>query len=206
MKPLQLVIGGGIGSGKSRVGRLLVERGFAVLDADRVGHSILSGDHPVARRVAERWPDAVTTGGTIDRRALGRIVFGDRDQLAELEAITHPAIRDGIAGWAREAGRRPAAVEIPILADLVDGSWLWVIIEAPLELRKKRLRGRGMSDGEVEARLASQPSHGEWLDAADFVIGNAGTPEQLGRALDDTLARIMASTRARSAADPTGAG
>lgn len=206
MKPLRLVIGGGIGSGKSRVGRLLVERGFAVLDADRVGHSILSGDHPVARRVAERWPDAVTTGGTIDRRALGRIVFGDRDQLAELEAITHPAIRDGIAGWAREAGRRPAAVEIPILADLVDGSWLWVIIEAPLELRKKRLRGRGMSDGEVEARLASQPSHGEWLDAADFVIGNAGTPEQLGRALDDTLARIMASTRARSAADPTGAG
>lgn len=206
MKPLRLVIGGGIGSGKSRVGRLLVERGFAVLDADRVGHSILSGDHPVARRVAERWPDAVTTGGTIDRRALGRIVFGDRDQLAELEAITHPAIRDGIAGWAREAGRRPAAVEIPILADLVDGSWLWVIIEAPLELRKKRLRGRDMSDGEVEARLASQPSHGEWLDAADFVIGNAGTPEQLGRALDDTLARIMASTRARSAADPTGAG
>lgn len=206
MKPLRLVIGGGIGSGKSRVGRLLVERGFAVLDADRVGHSILSGDHPVARRVAERWPDAVTTGGTIDRRALGRIVFGDRDQLAELEAITHPAIRDGIAGWAREAGRRPAAVEIPILADLVDGSWLWVIVEAPLELRKKRLRGRGMSDGEVEARLASQPSHGEWLDAADFVIGNAGTPEQLGRALDDTLARIMASTRARSAADPTGAG
>ncbi len=206
MKPLRLVIGGGIGSGKSRVGRLLVERGFAVLDADRVGHSLLSGDHPVARRVAERWPDAVTTGGTIDRRALGRIVFGDRDQLAELEAITHPAIRDGIAGWAREAGRRPAAVEIPILADLVDGSWLWVIIEAPLELRKKRLRGRGMSDGEVEARLASQPSHGEWLDAADFVIGNAGTPEQLGRALDDTLARIMASTRARSAADPTGAG
>ena len=205
MKPLRLVIGGGIGSGQSHVGRLLVERGFAVLDADRVGHSILSGDHPVARRVAERWPEAVT-GETIDRRALGRIVFDDRDQLAELEAITHPAIRDGIAGWAREAEGRPAAVEIPILADLVDGSWLWVIIEAPLELRKKRLRGRGMSDGEVEARLASQPSHGEWLDAADFVIGNAGTLEQLGRALDDTLARIMASTRARSATDPTGAG
>ena len=205
MRPLRLVISGGIGSGKSQAGRLLVERGFAVLDADRVGHSILSGDHPVARRVAERWPEAVA-GGTIDRRALGRIVFDDRDQLAELEAITHPAIRDGIAGWAREAGRRPAAVEISILADLVDGSWLWVIIEAPLELRKKRLRGRGMSAGEVKARLASQPSHEEWLDAADFVIGNAGTLEQLGRALDDTLARIMASTRARSGADPTGAG
>ncbi|MXZ67603.1 MAG: dephospho-CoA kinase [Acidimicrobiia bacterium] len=195
MKPLRLVIGGGIGSGKSQAGELLVERGFAVLDADQVGHSMLSGDHPVARRVAERWPDAVTRG-KIDRRALGRIVFRDRDQLAELEAITHPAIRDSIAGWARGAGSRPVAVEVPILADLLDGSWLWVIIEAPLGLRKKRLRERGMSDGEIEARMAAQPSHGEWMEAADFVVGNAGTREDLGRALDDALARIRVATGA----------
>lgn len=193
MEPLRLVIGGGIGSGKSQAGELLVERGFAVLDADQVGHSILSGDHPIARRVAERWPDAVTLG-KIDRRALGRIVFRDRDQLAELEALTHPAIRDRIAGWAREAGTRPVAVEIPILADLLDGSWLWVIIDAPLGLRKERLLGRGMSDGEIEARIASQPSHGAWMEAADFVIGNAGTRKDLGRALDDALDRIRVAT------------
>ena len=191
MKPLRLVIGGGIGSGKSQAGGLLVKRGFAVLDADQVGHSILSGDHPVACQVAERWPEAVT-GGMVDRRALGRIVFHDRDQLAELEAITHPAIRDGIAGWAREAGRRPVAVEIPILADLVDDGWLWVIIEAPLELRRKRLRRRRMSDEELDARLAAQPSPEEWLAAADFVIGNAGTREHLGRALEETLGVIAA--------------
>lgn len=194
MKPLRLVIGGGIGSGKSQAGGLLVERGFAVLDADRVGHSVLSGDHPVARQVAERWPEAVTRG-TIDRRVLGRIVFHDRDQLAELEAITHPAIRDGIAGWVRKAGGRPVAVEIPILADLVDDGWLWVVVEAPLELRRTRLRRRGMSDEEIDARLAAQPSHEEWLEAADFVIGNAGTREHLGTALDDALARIRVSTR-----------
>ena len=195
MKPLRLVIGGGIGSGKSQAGRLLAERGFAVLDADQVGHSILEGGHPVARRVAERWPEAVT-GGAIDRRALGRIVFRDRDQLTELEALTHPAIRRGIARWAREAGDRPAAVEIPILADLVDDSWLWVVIEAPVELRRKRLRGRGMSEGEIDARLASQPGRGEWLEAADYVIANEGTRERLARALDDALARIR--TRSRS--------
>lgn len=195
MKPLRLVIAGGIGSGKSQAGRLLAERGFAVLDADQVGHSILEGGHPVARRVAERWPEAVTAGA-IDRRALGRIVFRDRDQLAELEAITHPAIRRGIARWARDAGDRPVAVEIPILADLVDGSWLWVVIEAPLELRRKRLCGRGMSEGEIDARLASQPGHREWLEAADYVVDNVGTREHLARALDDTLARIR--TRPRS--------
>ena len=203
MKPLRLVIGGGIGSGKSQAGELLVEQGFAVLDADRVGHSILSGDHPVARQVAERWPDAVTAG-MIDRRALGRIVFRDRDQLAELEAMTHPAIRDGIAGWVREAGKRPVAVEIPILAELLDDGWVWVIIAAPLELRRKRLRRRGMSDEEIDSRLAAQPSPEEWLEAADFVIGNAGTREQLGRALDDTLARINVSPRDRSTEDPVG--
>ena len=200
MDPLRLVIGGGIGSGKSEIGGLLVDRGFAVLDADQVGHSLLSKDHPVARRVAERWPAAVKRG-MIDRRALGRIVFNDRDQLAELEAITHPGIRDGIDAWAREAGRRPVAVEIPILADMVDGSWLWVIVATPIELRRKRLRGRGMLDGEIEARLASQPSHEEWLEAADFVIGNAGTREQLAGALDDTLGRIR--VRAGSVDDPT---
>lgn len=196
MKPLRLVIGGGIGSGKSQAGGLLVERGFAVLDADRVGHSILEGDHPVARRVAERWPAAVT-GGTIDRRALARIVFHDRDQLAELEAITHPAIRDRITRWAQEAGSRPAAVEIPVLADLMDGSWLWVVIKTPLEVRRRRLRERGMSDRDIDARLASQPGLGEWLEAAHYVIGNDGTREDLGRALDDTLARIRGLTRAR---------
>ena len=194
MNPLRLVIGGGIGSGKSQAGRLLAERGFAVLDSDRVGHSIIEAGHPVARRVAERWPDAVT-GGAIDRRALGRIVFRDRDQLAELEAITHPAIRRGIARWAREAGDRPAAVEIPILADLVDDSWLWVVIEAPLELRRKRLRGRGMSGAEIDSRLASQPGRGAWLEAADYVIDNGGTREHLARALDDALARIRTRPR-----------
>ncbi|MDE0369986.1 MAG: dephospho-CoA kinase [bacterium] len=194
MKPLRLAIGGGIGSGKSQAGRLLAERGFAVLDSDQVGHSILEVGHPVARRVAERWPAAVTRGA-IDRRALGRIVFRDRDQLAELEAITHPAIRRGIARWAREAGDRPAAVEIPVLADLVDDSWLWVVIEAPLELRRKRLRGRGMSEGEIDSRLAAQPARGAWLEAADYVIDNEGTREHLATALDDALARIRTRPR-----------
>ena len=189
MKPLRLVIGGGIGSGKSQAGRLLAERGFAVLDADRVGHSILEGGHPVARRVAERWPEAVT-GGAIDRGVLGRIVFHDRDQLAELESITHPAIRQGIADWARQVGDRPLALEIPILAELVGGDWTWVIVEAPLELRRERLRERGMSDGQIEARLAAQPSREEWLEAADYVIDNEGTREHLAGALDDVLARI----------------
>ncbi|MDE0137203.1 MAG: dephospho-CoA kinase [bacterium] len=195
MKPLRLVIGGGIGSGKSQAGGLLVERGFAVLDADRVGHSILEGDHPVARRVAERWPAAVT-GGTIDRRALARIVFRDRDQLAELEAITHPAIRQGVAAWARQVGDRPLALEVPILAELAGGDWIWVIVEAPLELRKERLRERGMSDGEIAARVAAQPSREEWLEAADYVIDNEGTQEHLARALDDALARIRTRPRA----------
>ena len=185
-RPLRLVIAGGIGAGKSQAGRLLAERGFAVLDADRVGHRVLAAGHPVAGRVAERWPETAT-GGEIDRRALARIVFGDRDRLTELEAITHPAIREEIARWAGEVGNRPAAVELPVLADLVGEGWCWLIIDVPSDLRRRRLRERGMSARDVEARLASQPSRREWLDAADFVIGNAGRPEHLAVELDRTL-------------------
>lgn len=188
-RPLRLVVAGGIGAGKSQAGRLLAERGFAVLDADRVGHRILAADHPVAGRVAERWPETATHG-EIDRRVLAGIVFNDRGRLAELEAITHPAIREGIARWAGEVGNRPAAVELPVLADLVGDGWCWLIIDAPADLRRTRLRERGMSAQDIEARMASQPSRLEWLEAADFVIGNTGPPEHLAVELDRTLERM----------------
>ena len=87
-----LVLSGGIGSGKSTVGRRLAERGMAVIDADEVGHRVLEPDGAAFDEVAQRWPEVVSED-SIDRTALGRVVFGDAAQLRELEAITHPAIR-----------------------------------------------------------------------------------------------------------------
>ena len=192
MKPIRLVISGGIGSGKSEVGRVLAERGFAVLDADRVGHDLLAAGHPVAARVAKRWPESVAEG-RIDRRRLGRIVFGDPSQLVDLEALTHPAIRRVIESWGAEVGDRPAAVEVPVLADLLDERWVRVIVDLPTESRKKRLRRRGMSDGDIDARLAVQPSRDEWRSAADLVLDNGGTQESLRREVDRLIGSLLSS-------------
>ena len=185
----RLVVAGGIGSGKSSVGRLLADRGFAVLDADRAGHRVLSPDHPASGPVARRWPEAAP-GGAIDRAALARIVFSDPAQLAELEALTHPHIRTAIAGWVEDVGSGPAAVELPVLADLVGEGWLWVIVDAPVKVRRERLRHRGMPEPDIDARIASQPDRRAWLEAADHIIDNGGTPEQLALALDEVLERI----------------
>ena len=83
----RVVLCGGIGSGKSTVGTLLAARGAFVIDADEVGHRVLEPGGRAFDPVAGRWP-SVVVDNAIDRGALGRIVFDDAAQLAELEAIT----------------------------------------------------------------------------------------------------------------------
>ena len=192
MRPVRVVVGGGIGSGKSEVLKMLAERGFAALDADRVGHGLLAPGHPVAARAAARWPEALAEG-RIDRSLLGRIVFGDPPQLAELEALTHPAILTEIERWASQAGERPAAVEVSVLSvmrRLAGEGWTGVAVDAADDARRERLRGRGMTDADIEARLAVQPDRAEWLAAADLVLSNdSGRRELASEAA--RLARLL---------------
>ena len=191
MESLRVVVIGGIGSGKSEVGRMLAERGFAVLDADRVGHEVLAVGHPVAAQVAERWPEAVVDG-RVDRALLGRIVFDDRTQLAELEALTHPAIRLLIEGWAAGVRERPAAVEIPLVEDLVGPDWIRIAVDSPTESRRRRLLRRGMSDRDIDARMAAQPTREEWVSRADIVIDNSGNKRSLAEQVDRALKILTA--------------
>lgn len=185
-----MVVAGGIGAGKSEAGRMLAERGFAVMDSDRAGHEVLAAGHPVSEQVAARWPEAVVDG-RIDRRRLGRIVFGDPRQLAELESLTHPAIAAAIERWSIAVGDRPAAVEIPVGADLVGAGWTRVVVDVPTESRRERLRGRGMSDSDIDARIAVQPSRAEWRSTADIVVDNSGTRDSLRAGLGRVLAHLM---------------
>ena len=189
--PVRLIIGGGIGSGKSAVGRLLAERGFEVLEADRVGHAVLAKDPTVAGLVAARWPETLVEG-SIHRARLARIVFADPEQLRALEAVTHPAIRDEIRRWSRDVGERPAAVEIPVLADLTGPGWTRITVDAPADVRIERLRGRGMSGPEIETRMAAQPTRNEWLAAAEVVLDNGGAPDALAAQVDSLLRRLGA--------------
>lgn len=160
---------------------MLAERGFETLDADLVGRGLLAPGHPIAARVSARWPEAAEEG-RIDRAVLGRIVFADPLQLAELEALTHPAILRTVEEWAAEAGGRPAAVEVSVLSvmsGLAGAGWTRVVVDASAEARRGRLRRRGMTEADIEARMSVQPGRAEWLAAADLKLDNDRSPELL---------------------------
>lgn len=197
MESLRIVVIGGIGSGKSEVGRMLARRGFAVLDADRLGHKVLAPGHPVAAQVAARWPEAVVDG-SLDRRLLGRIVFDDPAQLAELETLTHPEIRLLIQSWAASVGEQPAAVEVPLVKDLVGPGWVRVAVDASTESRKQRLRQRGMAEWDIDARMGVQPTRAEWVATADLVVDNSGTRRSLAVQVDRVLESLTAGLPATS--------
>lgn len=183
----RLVLSGGIGSGKSTAGRMLAERGADVIDADEVGHRVLEPDGAAYDDVCARWPEAVADN-LIDRSALGDIVFADPVALAELESMTHPAIRDTISDRLAASRSPLAVVEIPLLSDFLGDDWQRVIVDVPDETRVQRLLDRGMTRADIDQRMGAQPTRQEWLDAADYVIDNSGDQA----ALEAEVTRLIA--------------
>lgn len=175
----RVIVMGGIGSGKSTVSQLLSHHGYLIIEADRIGHELLEPSGAAHEAVAERWPEVVADDGRIDRAALGAIVFGDLGQLRQLEAMTHPHIRHEVLE--RSAGLDHVAVELPITPEFLGPNWVSVYVSTDRETRRARLRSRGMSDSQIEARMAAQPSDEQWLEVADHVLTNNGSLEDLAQ-------------------------
>ncbi len=173
-RQLRLLVIGGIGSGKSTVLAMFGSLGAVTISSDRIGHEVLEPDGPAHPDVARRWPGIVREG-RIDRGALAAIVFGDVDQLHELEAMTHPHIVSEITERAAAACPRPVAVELPLLLPLFDGTWVRVVVDADDDVRLERTVARGSPPTDAAARMAAQPPRERWLDAADHVILNDGS-------------------------------
>ena len=178
------LLSGGIGSGKSEVRRILHDLGVHTIDADTVGHRVLEG--PALAPVAERWPEVIEDG-TIDRAALARIVFSDLAELRELETITHPLIFGRIEAEL-ESIEEVAVVEAPLLEAFPD--WPRIIVDLPDELRFRRMAARGMDGDDMNRRMASQPSRGEWLAAADLVVPNGGSLGDLKECIRKVVTHI----------------
>jgi dephospho-CoA kinase len=176
-----IVIGGGIGAGKSSVLEVFEHAGFLVVQADTVGHEILASDHVAGRAVAHRWP-SVVVDGQVSRPKLAAIVFSNPDDLSELEAITHPAIRSEIVRRV-QASEAPVAVEIPVLGMFTDTSWHRIAVVAPKDVRVARAATREGNPDDIRARMASQPSEDDWAEWADTIIDNGGSWEATRHAL-----------------------
>lgn len=173
------VVTGGIGSGKSTVRLALEDMGAVTIDADKVGHQVLESGGAAYEAVGEHWP-SVVTNGRIDRAALAAIVFEDPQALSELESITHPAIAAAIAGRIAEAGAKTVVVEVSVPTDLLGVGWMRTIVaDLPVEVRRERLRARGMDDADIDRRMTSQPTREGWKALGRWIISTAGSKEEV---------------------------
>lgn len=178
-------MGGGIGSGKSSVRRMLEEHGVVGIDADEIGHDVLLPDGPAFESVAARWPEVVRDG-RIDRARLAAIVFEDAGELSALEGLTHPHIF-GRIGQRLEEVSGVAVVEVPLLNPPSVSDWGRLVVDCSDEVRLARVVARGMAEGDARARMASQPSRAEWLTVADVVVPNHGGLEELWGTVRDLV-------------------
>jgi dephospho-CoA kinase len=184
-----IVVGltGGIGSGKSTVAALLVERGAVLIDADEAAREVVKPGRPAYAKLVERFgAGVVAPDGNLDRSAMAAIVFGDPESMAELNAIVHPEVRAEIANrLASLSGSEHVVVlDIPLLVEHGGqdpyGLAGVIVVDAPLDLVLERLVNRRQMDrSDAEARIATQASRPERMARADFVIANTGTLEEL---------------------------
>lgn len=191
---------GGIAAGKSTVSRRWAEHGAVVVDADRLARDAVAPGSAGLARVAERFgADVIADDGSLDRPALGAVVFADVAARKDLEAITHPEVwRLAQRAFDAAEAADPGAVvvyDVPLLAEARGSRPIRfdavVVVDAPAAQRTERLvQHRGMSRDEAERRVASQASDADRLALADHVVDATGTLEDTLRSADEVWDRV----------------
>lgn len=193
-----IALSGGIASGKSTIAARLAELGAVIVDADAIVREVQSPGSPVLAAIAAEFrADVIRSDGSLDRAALGAVVFGDEDALRRLNGIVHPAVRTASAErFAAAFAADPQAVvvyDVPLLVEArVEDPWdLIVIAHAPAALRAERLvEYRGMTRAEADARIASQVDDAARLAVAGVVIDTTGTLADTRAQVDELWARL----------------
>lgn len=180
---------GGIASGKSTVANYLKENGFAVIDADIAARQAVEKGTEGLRKVAETFPGVLNEDGTLNRKALGTIIFNDKAQRDSLNKIVHPIVRrlmDEEKAAALSEGK-VVVMDIPLLYEnelehTVDEVW---VVYVSYDIQKMRLMKRNeLSESEADARINSQMSMDEKRDKADIVIDNCHDLNSLYKRLE----------------------
>lgn len=188
-RPLIVGLTGNIASGKSTVLAYMRQKGAHIIDADQLAHKAMLPNGPAYQAIVDTFgPSLLRADGTLDRLALGRIVFADPAALQRLEQIVHPAV---FLLAQQELAQTAAPVVIVEAIKLLESGRLltlcrevWVVTADP-ELQMHRLRReRGMNEADARQRMAAQSSQAEKITHADRVIENTGSPEELYAKLD----------------------
>lgn len=199
---LKVGLTGGIGAGKSEVSRLLASYGAVLIDADKIAREVVEpGTAGLAAVVEAFGPGILTADGTLDRPALGSIVFADPERLATLNAIVHPLVGARSQELEKAAGADAVVIhDVPLLtenelAPLYD---LVIVVDAAPETQLDRLVGlRGMTESEARARMSAQATREQRRAIADLVVDNDGPLENL----EPQVREVWTELTRRAAAD-----
>ena len=187
-----LVVGltGSIGMGKTAVAGHLAERGVAVLDSDRVVHSLYTGE--AVAEIEAAFPGA-TAGGVVDRASLSTALLADPGGFARLESLIHPMVRRAQWRFLQEQeakGASLAALDIPLLFETGGDALMdvTIVVSAPAEIQAARVLARpGMTPEKLEAIRARQLPDAEKRARADFIVDTGVSFEETRADVDRIL-------------------
>ncbi|GAB6937598.1 dephospho-CoA kinase [Isoptericola variabilis] len=203
---LRIGLTGGIAAGKSVVARRLAELGAVVIDHDVLAREVVEPGTVGLEEVVDAFGEGVLAAdGSLDRPALGRLVFDDAAARARLEGILHPEIRrlaaerEALAGAADD--RAVVVHDIPLLVETgqADRFHLLVVVHAPAELRVARLvDGRGLDESAARARVGAQATDEERTAVADVVLDGSGPVDGLREQVDALWERLRSEVEQES--------
>jgi len=198
---LRVALTGGIATGKSYCLRQFERLGAAVIDADVLAREAVAKDTPGLRAIVTRFgPAIVSPDGTLDRAALGRVVFADNRARGDLEAIVHPEVYQRIREWLANlgAGIPIAIADIPLLFESGhhhDYDRVVVAACAPQEQIRRMADRNALSEAEALARLAAQWPIAEKISRAHYVIRTDSGFAETDRQVKDVYDRLRADDR-----------
>ena len=183
---------GGVGAGKSTVLNYLEKRyGAKLILADLVGHEVMEPGHEAYEQVVKVFgQEIVSEDKTIDRKALGAIVFADEKKRMILNRIIHPAVRQEILRRLEEAELLHLSYVVVEAALFLEENYdafcneTWYIYTSEDNRRLRLKESRGYSDEKIDRMFAAQKSHEEFLERCQFVIDNNGSAEETHRQID----------------------
>jgi dephospho-CoA kinase len=184
---LKIAITGSIGMGKSTVASMFADAGIPLFDADAEVRAMQGYGGQLVDSIEARFP-GTTRGGAVDRELLAARVLGDRDLLAALEMIVHPAVQQARERFVAGHSDAPALLfDIPLLFE-TGGEKAFdkvVVVSAPADVQRERVLGRpGMTPAKFDSLLARQLPDSEKRERADFVVDTSGS-------LDATRAQVQ---------------
>ena len=188
---------GGIGAGKSTVSDYLLDKGFTVIDADKIARSMTEKGSESLQALTEAFgEDILFTDGCLDRKKLAAIVFSDEKKRLVLEELTTKKvvqiIEEKITGLQEEGYEAPVFIDAPLLFEsgadkLCDAVWL---VDASIDIRIRRVMARDdVTSEEVKRRILNQMSSSEKIARSTDIIDNSKGKEALYEQVERLLER-----------------